>query len=130
MKSRHAEDHSVRAAARDFEGRPHPVVVLAWVLAAGLVQATQAPTFRTGTASVFVDALVTDESGRPVPGLTAEDFEILEDNLPRLVKTFDYVEIPVTPPAWLRNPVSSELRYQSRTDRNRSTRHRGASWCH
>jgi VWFA-related protein len=42
-----------------------------------------------------MSVIVTDESGRPVAGLTRDDFEILENKQPRPVTTFSAVDIPV-----------------------------------
>lgn len=51
---------------------------------AGVVAAGQQPTFRTGTELVRVDALVIAD-GRPVAGLTADDFEIRDNGVPQRV---------------------------------------------
>src|SRR5579884_955168 len=40
---------------------------------------------------VQVDAVVTDSKGRPVTGLTAKDFEILQDGEPQTITSFSYV---------------------------------------
>jgi VWFA-related protein len=58
----------------------------------------QTPTFRSSVLLVQIDAIVTDASGKPVTGLTADDFEILEQGKPRDITTFAAVDIPVTPP--------------------------------
>jgi VWFA-related protein len=58
----------------------------------------QTPTFRSSVLLVQIDAIVTDASGEPVKGLTAEDFEILERGQPRDITTFAAVDIPITPP--------------------------------
>lgn len=47
---------------------------------------------RTEVHVVNVEALVTDAEGRPVTGLTAEDFEVLEDGEPVLVSNFYALE--------------------------------------
>ena len=39
---------------------------------------TQAPTFRSSVRLIDVDVYVTDSQGRPVKGLTRDDFELLE----------------------------------------------------
>jgi VWFA-related protein len=63
-------------------------------------QAPQAPpsvTFQVEVNYVDVDVVVTDEQGNFVPGLSREDFEVLEDGKLQKVDTFVYVEIPVEP---------------------------------
>ena len=57
----------------------------------------QTPTFRSSVLLVQIDAIVTDASGKPVTGLTADDFEVLEQGKPRDVTTFAAVDIPFTP---------------------------------
>jgi VWFA-related protein len=63
-----------------------------WLLAAIVaVQAQQPPrlpTFKSATALVEVDIIAYDAGGRFVPGLTADDFEILEDGRPQQVQHF------------------------------------------
>jgi VWFA-related protein len=53
------------------------------------------PTFRAEVEYVEVDALVTDEQGRFVPGLRKEDFQIFEDGKPQAIANFALVEIPM-----------------------------------
>ena len=56
------------------------------------------PVFRTEANYVRVDAFPTKD-GRPVHGLTAQDFEILEDGVPQKIASFEHVVINVgTPP--------------------------------
>ncbi|MFL6437450.1 MAG: VWA domain-containing protein [Terriglobales bacterium] len=40
---------------------------------------------------VQVDAVVTDAKGSPVTGLTAKDFEVLQDGVPQTITNFSYV---------------------------------------
>jgi VWFA-related protein len=47
------------------------------------------PVFRTSTTAAVVDVIVRDRTGQPVPGLTQEDFEILEDGVPQRVISFE-----------------------------------------
>ena len=52
-------------------------------------------TFQVEVNYVDVDAVVTDEQGNFVSGLTRDDFEVFEDGKPQKVEMFSYVEIPV-----------------------------------
>jgi VWFA-related protein len=84
----------------------------AWGVAAALVLAGQAPstpqpTFRAGVDVVQVDVSVLDKDRKPVRGLTAADFTILEDGKPRPIVAFipvDLAERAAVPPAaaWVR----------------------------
>ena len=53
------------------------------------------PTFRQGVEAVQLSVIVTDREGNPVSGLTADDFEVLEDKVSRPITTFAAVEIPI-----------------------------------
>jgi len=44
---------------------------------------------RVEAPSVVVDAIVTDKKGRPVSGLTAEDFKLSEEDVPQKIVTFE-----------------------------------------
>lgn len=46
------------------------------------------PMFRAEVTRVEVSALVLDRDGRPVRGLTAADFEVLENGVPQVVRSF------------------------------------------
>jgi VWFA-related protein len=64
-----------------------------WIGAALALQAQapqpeRKPTFRSATALVEVDIIARDGSGRFVPGLTADHFEILEDGRPQKIEHF------------------------------------------
>ena len=45
---------------------------------------SQTPTFRGGVDAVQIDAFVTDANGRPVRGLTVDDFEVYRNEQPQL----------------------------------------------
>lgn len=78
--------------------RRHPALSAAIVCAtawSGLVGAQQQPTspgktgtFRSSTSLVEVDVIVKDKDGRFVSGLTAEDFEVLEEGTPQPIQHF------------------------------------------
>jgi Ca-activated chloride channel family protein len=63
---------------------------------AGCVAAAQPPTFRADVALVPVFATVTDDDGHPVPDLTKEDFEILDDGKPQPLALFERTTRPLT----------------------------------
>lgn len=52
-------------------------------------------TFRAEIEYVEVDAVVTDDRGNLVKGLTQEDFEVFEDGKPQKISLFSQVVIPV-----------------------------------
>src|SRR5687768_9821795 len=53
------------------------------------------PTFRASVDAVLVDVYVTDTEGRPVRGLTVDDFEVFENGRRQPITAFTTVEIPV-----------------------------------
>lgn len=55
------------------------------------------PTFSSRADAVWLTVFVTDETGRPVRGLTAADFEVLEKGQPRDITTFQAVDLPMPP---------------------------------
>ncbi len=52
-------------------------------------------TFRSSVEAVQLSVIVTDADGRPVPGLTEADFEVIENGVPSTITTFSPVEIPI-----------------------------------
>jgi hypothetical protein len=56
------------------------------------------PTFRIGINAVQLDVSVLDAQRRPVRGLTAADFTVLEDGKPRRIVQFSAVELPSVAP--------------------------------
>src|SRR5579862_3574257 len=71
-----------------------------WAAAAPQAPALQRPpTFRAGVDIVQVDVSVLDKNRRPVRGLTAADFTILEDGKPQPVVAFSPVDMPDPPAA-------------------------------
>ena len=64
-----------------------------------IAQQDQPPlTFRVEANFVEVDALVSDAAGKPVTGLKASDFQLLEDGKPQEVRAFSFVNIPIARP--------------------------------
>ena len=79
------------------------------VLAAALQQpppaAPPAGTFRSSTSLVEVDVVVKDRDGRFVSGLTADDFEVLEEGTPQQIEHFYLVAESPVPPTELPGPT-------------------------
>ncbi len=79
-------------------------------------QAQQRPVFRGGTHFVRVDAYPTAD-GKIVENLKPEDFEILEDNKPQQIDSFDFVKFEsFTPDAVRRNPSSQREGFDMAAD--------------
>jgi len=80
------------------------VVLLLAVGAAGLDAQQpqgppQPPAFRSNVNLVVVDVVVRDKNGAIVRGLTANDFEVREDNQPQQVRSFSFEEVTTAPAA-------------------------------
>ena len=54
---------------------------------------SQTPSFRSGVNLVLVDVVVRDRNGAMVRGLTADDFELLEDGVRQQILTFAFEDI-------------------------------------
>lgn len=67
------------------------------------------PTFRNAVEAVQLTVIVTDRQGHPVPGLTEDDFEIIENRVPRPITTFAAVDIPILETPAPRVPNSDVL---------------------
>jgi VWFA-related protein len=98
----------------------------AGIVGAGMVVAQQptgagqepAVTFRTETNFVEVHAIVTDEDGAFVRGLTSDDFEIYEDGRLQAPAVFSLIDVPVVRPFVPRNadaPIEPDVRATTRT---------------
>ena len=71
----------------------------------------QTPTFRTGTKVVPVYATVTDSTGRLVPDLTRDDFQIFDDTKPQEIVIFNSEVQPVTVAVMLDTSLSMTLNF-------------------
>jgi VWFA-related protein len=68
------------------------------------------PTFSSRADAVWLTVFVTDEAGRPVRGLTVDDFEVLEKGQPRDVTTFQAVDLPMPPVRETLTGVETDVR--------------------
>jgi VWFA-related protein len=78
----------------------------------------QQPVFRTEIDVIRLDVSVLDKDRKPIKGLAAEDFTVLENGKPQrivAVTEIDAVEYDVKPSAWMR-AVPSDVRYNDLTD--------------
>jgi VWFA-related protein len=74
------------------------------------------PTFRTGAHFVAVDAYPTRD-GKPITGLTMDDFELLEDGKPQVIDRLDFIEHQEwTPLAERRDPNSQRDGFELAAD--------------
>lgn len=86
---------------------------------ATVVIAQQTPVFRGGVNLIHLDVSVLDKDRRPIRGLTAADFTVLEDGKPQPIVAFADIEVPDAPApsaSWLRH-VAPDV--QSNADANR-----------
>jgi VWFA-related protein len=92
-----------------------PVVALPlFAVFAGAQERRDVPTFPSRTELVTVDAVVLDSAGRPVRGLTAQDFSLSEDGKPQAIVSFEAFDlgagaepVPASAPP---GPVATNLR--------------------
>src|SRR6516162_5156329 len=78
-------------------------VVFLPVLIAQQTPDSGVPVFRTVATLIPVDVTVKDKSGKPVDGLKASDFSILEDGKPQKISVFEFqkLSIELEPPPTL-----------------------------
>jgi VWFA-related protein len=74
------------------------------------------PTFRSTVEYVQVDVVATDQNGRPVANLTADDFEVFENGKPQAIKTFMPVDIPIQRDTPLPAGVEADVQTNARPD--------------
>src|SRR5688572_23705132 len=76
--------------------RPRLLPLLFCLAAGVLAWAQDEPfVFRSDVALIRVDAQVVDRSNRPITGLTAQDFVVLENGAPQEIKNFAREEMPI-----------------------------------
>lgn len=82
----------------------------------------QVPRFQSGVEMVVLDVSVLDRDRRPVRGLKASDFTVLEDGQPQKVSSFDAFDyedpVPPVPPApWVREVAPDVQKNTDVTDK-------------
>lgn len=95
------------------------------VLTAGVAVLSQArpqtplPTFRTGIDVVELDVTVLDKDRRPVRGLRAADFSILERGQPQPIVAFAAIDVPAPAAAapWIRDGALDVVNNESENRR-------------
>jgi VWFA-related protein len=89
------------------------LLACASVLHAQAPEPSARPTFQLSVSYVDVDVTVTDAEGKFVPGLTRDDFDLLEDGKPQKIETFSFVELPIERPsrfALAGRPIPTDVR--------------------
>ncbi len=90
-----------------------PICALSVLLLARTHAQSQPSTFQAEVNLVEVDAVVTDEQGHSVLGLTIDDFELFDDGQPQKIAALSYVDIPLEiPPEFpgVERPVPVDVR--------------------
>ena len=87
----------------------------ALILAADAQEQQRQPPFRTGTNVVRVDAYPTRD-GKIIEGLTAGDFEVLEDGVVQKISSFEFVRFPASTVEERRDPNSQREGFQLAAD--------------
>ena len=67
----------------------------------------QPPVFRSGAHYVRVDAYPARD-GRPILGLTAKDFDVLEDGKPQTIEAVEFIDHPAWTPLGERRDPNSQ----------------------
>jgi len=92
--------------------RPVPVsLAVSVVLGAALLHAQQTPIFRAGTRLVPLYVTVTDSTGRLVPDLVKEDFQVFDNKKPQQIELFQNEVQPVTSVVMLDTSLSMTLNF-------------------
>lgn len=78
-----------------MESRKRAASVIALMAIWQIHASTQQPTFRSATELVSLNVAVTGADAQPIPGLTAEQFVVLEDGVPQQLKFFSPGDMPL-----------------------------------
>jgi VWFA-related protein len=74
-------------------------------LAAGVAEAAPQERIRSSVQLIVQTVTVTDEKGKPIEGLTADDFVVTEDGQPRAVTFVEYQRFDATPAPAIESPA-------------------------
>jgi Ca-activated chloride channel family protein len=77
---------------------PRVVLTLAVVAAAVVTLRAQQPTFRASVDLVHFGVSVVDKQGKPIPGLTKDDFEVIEAGKKQAIQYFSAGDAEEAPP--------------------------------
>ena len=97
------------------------LLLIAAAAATATLAAQAPPQFRSRVDLVHLDVSVLDQNRRPVKGLTAADFTVVEDGKPQVITAFDAIDLPdPAPPTtpWMRT-VSPDVRRNTDTAERR-----------
>jgi len=94
-----SDDPVIQNCKHDNPTRPLSIAVLAAAVVVAVAAAQQPPKFISGVEMVVLDVSVLDRDRRPVRGLKASDFTVLEDGQPQKVSSFDAFDVEDPVPA-------------------------------
>ena len=87
--------------SRDHRRAVCRLLIATLLLPAGAQQSPAPPkavtTFTSNSNLVIVDVTAKDKSGKPIEGLKADDFTVLEDGKPQKISVFEYQKISSAP---------------------------------
>lgn len=114
--------YAVLVVTRTLTGAFAIAVIAAVVAHAQQISGPVQTPLRVGTDLITVDASVLDSDRKPIRGLTAEDFVVLEDGKPRPIVAFSAVEVPTfdagaaasSATSWSRDVVANDLPAEGR----------------
>src|SRR5205085_12251077 len=80
-------------ANKRYKSNVHLRLFAAIFVLAALALFAQDAIFKVDTKLVIVNVSVKDKNGNPIPNLTKNDFEILEDNVKQSLAVFDFEQL-------------------------------------
>src|SRR5580658_4164330 len=71
-------------------------ILLSFTVLASAAELKEKPSFQSNAYVVLVNATVLDPTGRPVPGLTRDNFRIFQDKTQQPITYFSEEEVPLS----------------------------------